>query len=103
MTRKHQWKQVAEKLKERFGNAELHHIFGRRGRLLACERFIVPLRADRHQGKGYGKLSRKLRDDYREEYREFKDVNEQNMADNECWLTSCPIHGCPLGVKSATG
>ncbi len=95
--RDYQWTEVAEILKAKYRGLELHHVFGRTGRGLACERFIVPLTPEAHRGPGYGKLTVELRDKHREAIAEMATANAQNMDVASCWWRACEYSpACPL-------
>jgi len=99
--RKLQWHEIAAELKTRHMGMELHHVFGRTGRMLACRAFIVPLErkpgaANHHDGQT--ELLVKLRDDRRELLRQMMAANAQNMDPCTCWFSACVYanESCPL-------
>lgn len=101
--RKLQWLEVSQILKAKYRGKELHHVFSRVGRALACERFIVPLTSEAHRGPGYGKLTVELRDKHREAVAKMAEANAQNMDVASCWWHDCeysPV--CPLHRRALT-
>lgn len=95
--RKLQWSEVAPKLKAKHPGRELHHVFGRRHRLLACQRFIVALTPDEHRGPDYGKLTVEIRDKHREMAGQMGVANQMNRDPGTCWWKTCIHSGeCPL-------
>ena len=98
--RKLQWREIAAELKARHPGFELHHVFGRTGRLLACRAFIVPMArlegaANHHDGQA--ERVGKMRDDRMDLLRQMAEANKQNMDPASCWFASCVHSGsCPL-------
>jgi len=78
---------------------ELHHVYGRVGRLSACALFLAPLRRKEHQGPGSPQIIRALREEYRKQYLAMMEMNEANRDSSTCWYVDCPRDKqdtCPL-------
>ena len=89
--------QVMAQIKRDYPNLELHHIFGRIGRLAACRKLIAPLTPDDHRGKGYGARLEGIRDKFRNLYLEIKKANWLNRNQSTCWYRRCDRRKeCPL-------
>jgi hypothetical protein len=90
-------KAVMAKLKAQTPDFELHHIFGRTGRLAACARFIVGLTPGDHRGEGYGARLEKIRDEQRWAWLAMQKANYRNRDQTTCWWEECDRRkDCPL-------
>ena len=99
--RKLQWREVAPRLKRKYAGKELHHVFGRLSRLLACEAFIVGLSYQEHHGPDIGKISRELKTKYRDLGLAFDKANRQNVDPGSCWWANCEHSDlCPLARRA---
>lgn len=82
---------------------QIHHVYGRDGRLAACRLFCCPLALEEHDEMGrLGPVIIKvLRRSYRSLYLRMQEGNDQNRDQNTCWWRSCPHIGtCPLYVDA---
>ena len=74
---------------------EVHHIFGRVGRLAACRRFCcyltVPKGGANHHDH-HPSILKGLRDGHREERQKMIEANEHNRDVTTCWWTECIHH-----------
>jgi hypothetical protein len=95
---------MVARLKLNRPDMELHHVFGRVGRLEFCPCFMVPLTPDDHRGKGYGARLELLRDNMRNEFLEMKTANWQNRDLLSCWWKDCKHkEGCVLYEEVSHG
>lgn len=78
---------------------EVHHVFGRAGRLAACRLFCVRLTRPRGGANHHDhppEVLQEFRDTMREEFLEFCRVNYQNADQCKCWYDCVYSYVCPL-------
>lgn len=93
-----QWYGLADRLRRKYAHDELHHIYGRTGRLLACARFVVPVSRIEH---GDPATIAALRKWNRAEYLEFQRANRLNRDVTTCLWAACPQRiDCALAKRA---
>lgn len=76
---------------------QLHHVYGKVGRLRYCRLFWFPLTVEENTSHQAGSLTRRLRESYRPWFQKFEKANWQNRDDGTCWYVECPMREwCPL-------
>jgi hypothetical protein len=91
------WLKLARNWKTGDPRGELHHIFGRDGRLLACQLFIRRL-AFNHDSET--ELKELLRQENRREHIIMRTANRANNDMTTCWYSKCWFRSvCPLYEK----
>ena len=96
--------QVMSELKRQCDrDEEVHHVFGRTGRLAACRLFCVRLTRPRGGANHHDhppEVLKSFRDNMRAEFMEFCRVNYGNRDQTTCWYRCMFAYICPLYEQS---